>query len=147
MNQIVESPRVRFLQRLRSSLLSVDFPIGSYIIAGSGPLAIRNLREASDIDIIVNGALWQSLQQQHPRAKIKENLISLCSIEIWKDWMMLTDKIDEMIKTSDIIDGFPFMKLSYVMDTKRYMGRPKDLKDIELIKTFLEQEKYATDER
>ena len=146
-NPIVESPRARFLQRIRSSLLSFDLPIGSYIIAGSGPLAIRDLREASDIDLIVNNTLWQSLLKQYPQARKKENLIALGTVEIWKDWMILTEKIDEMIVNCDMIDGFPFMKLSEVIETKKHMGRPKDVKDVELIHAFLEQEQQAMGKR
>ena len=66
MNNLPDGPRVRFLQRLQFYLPPFDLPIGSYMIAGSGPLAIRNLREALDIDIIAIEALWQVIQKQHP---------------------------------------------------------------------------------
>ena len=34
-------------------LKALKLPVGQYAIFGSGPLAIRNLKAASDIDIIV----------------------------------------------------------------------------------------------
>jgi hypothetical protein len=61
------------------------------------------------------------------------------SVEIWKDWMILTDTIDEMISNCDMIDGHPFMKLLYVIQAKTHMARPKDIDDLRLIQTYIEQ--------
>ena len=108
-----------------------------FIIAGSGPLAIRDLREARDIDILVNASLWDELLLNYIPQGAKKNYIVFGEIEVWKDWMILTDRVEEMVKDCDVIDGFPFMKLDYVLETKRYTARPKDVQDIELIEIFL----------
>jgi hypothetical protein len=42
-------------------LQELNFPIGEYVLVGSGPLAARELREASDLDIAVTDKLWQQL--------------------------------------------------------------------------------------
>lgn len=138
----MSSPRCEFLQSLQV-LAPLQLPIGSYIIAGSGPLAIRNIRRAVDIDILVNAHLWTILEAKYEVSGAKQNLISIGKIEIWKDWMTLTEQIDEMIKNCDLIDGFPFMKLEYVVTWKEHFGRNKDLQDIELINTFLESSKMS----
>ena len=132
-------PRAKFLHTLFQELVPLQLPIGSYIIAGSGPLAIRNMREAADVDILVDEPLWASLQLLHTVSGDRRNRIALGTIEIRKDWMILTDKIEEMIAHHDMIDGFPFMKLSYVIDTKKYLGRPKDLEDMAMINSYLEK--------
>ena len=94
--------------------------MGSYIIAGSGPLAIRDLREDRDIDILVNASLWNELLLHYIPQGTKKNSIVLGEIEVWKDWMILTDRVEEMVENCDVIDDFPFMKLDYVLQTKRY---------------------------
>lgn len=133
--------RVNFLKSIQELLLPFNWPLGSYIIAGSGPMVMCNMREAVDIDILVNASLWNSLVKQYEATGTTKNRIYIGRIEIWKDWMNLTDKIDEMIENCEMIEGFPFMKLSYVIDWKQHLGRPKDLTDIALINGHLQKER------
>jgi hypothetical protein len=42
-------------------LKELDFPLGEYVLVGSGPLAARGIREASDLDIAVTDKLWRQL--------------------------------------------------------------------------------------
>ena len=129
--------RVKFLTSIRELLPSFNLPLGSYVIAGSGPMAVRGIRDAVDIDILVNESLWNSLVQRYKVIGANKNEIVIGRVEIWKDWMNLTAKIDEMIENCEMIEGFPFMKLSYVIDWKLYLGRPKDIADIALLKDYL----------
>ena len=133
--------RVNFLKSIQELLPPFHWPLGSYIIAGSGPMAIRNIRDAADIDILVNKSLWKALQAQYEATGSTKNRIAIGKVEIWKDWMNLTGKIDEMIENCEMIEGFPFMKLCYVIDWKQYLGRPKDLVDIRLISDHLQKER------
>ena len=42
-------------------LKELNFPLGEYVLVGSGPLAARGIRKASDLDIAVTDELWQEL--------------------------------------------------------------------------------------
>jgi hypothetical protein len=123
-------------------LTGLNLPSGQYAIFGSGPLAIRNLRDAGDIDIIVTQELWEKLAKTHPQT-VKETIkgpvtsINIGHLEIYRDWLNLTPKIKELIETADIINNLPFVKLEYVIEWKTYMGRDKDKNDLKLIKTHL----------
>src|SRR5271157_4446847 len=98
----------RFLEQL-SLLERLVLPSNQYLIFGSGPLAIRAIRESKDIDLLVSKELWNQLKQKHPPSTSR--LIPIGNIEIWNDCMNLTGRIDEMIAHPDIIEGFPFMTL------------------------------------
>ncbi|MBN2478754.1 MAG: hypothetical protein JXA94_00845 [Parachlamydiales bacterium] len=111
-----------------------------WAVCGSGPMAIRNLRKARDVDIIVKKTLWLKLIQNHKIGGPRNNLIQIGDIEIWNDWMELTNKLDEMIDTADFIEGLPFVRLKYIYKWKGFFGRrEKDLEDIKLIEEFLKK--------
>ena len=115
-------------------LKKLNLPIGEYAIFGSGPMAIRHIRDLQDIDIVVKQNLWNKLAIKY-KDNIEQNpeRIVVKNIEIFKDWLDLTDKIDEIINTAEEINGLSFVKLNYVIEWKEKMGREKDIK---LIKEF-----------
>ncbi len=129
---------LNFLDELKA----LDFPTSQYAIFGSGPLAVRNLREANDIDIIVKQELWDKLAKQYPphgKETIKGPVTSIAigNIEIYRDWLNMTPKVNEMIANAEIIEGLPFVKMEYVIEWKTFMGREKDRNDLELINNYL----------
>lgn len=125
-----------FLQKL-GELEKRGFSKGEYVIWGSGPLAIRGLKEARDIDLLVTQLCWKRLAKNHPIEGEKNNLIRLGEIEVWSDCMNLTPIIDQMIEHCDWIEGYPFMKLPYTVCWKEELAREKDLRDVALIEEFL----------
>lgn len=42
-------------------LKELNFPLGEYVLVGSGPLAVRGIRAASDLDIAVTPKLFKQL--------------------------------------------------------------------------------------
>jgi len=118
-------------------LKSLNLPAGKFAIFGSGPIAIRGIREPNDIDIIVKQDLWNTLLNQYP-GNLYHNptCLKIGNIEVYKDWPYLSNKVDEMIDSAEIITNFPFVQLKYVMKGKKQFGRKKDLKDIELIQKY-----------
>lgn len=114
----------------------LDLPLASYAIFGSGPMAVRNIRSANDIDIIVKPELWQDLSKKH---KVRDSrLIIIDEIEIYKDWLPWIENASGLIDEAELIGGLPFVGLNYVVEWKRQMARDKDLKDIALIEKYLE---------
>jgi hypothetical protein len=76
-----------FLQKLKT-LDSLPLSAGNYAICGSGSLAIRNLRAADDIDVVVKGNLWTILSKKYQ--PYDEHHIRIGTIEIWGDFINLT---------------------------------------------------------
>ena len=120
-----------------SELKRLKFPRAEFAIFGSGPLAIRNLREAKDIDIVVKKGLWKKLVKKYKIKKVSHGeFIKIGKIEIGKECWPFEDS-EELIDTADIIEGFRFVKLKFILEWKQKRGSEKDVKDIELIRRYL----------
>ncbi len=124
-----------FVKQL-NKLKLLNLPKSKFAIFGSGPIAIRGLREARDIDVIVKKELWDELKKRYVKF-IKNNpeCIKIDNIEIYKDWPGF-DKVNQLIDDAEIIRGWPFVKLEHILIWKKQTRRKKDIKDIGLIKKY-----------
>ncbi len=125
-----------FLEELKA----LQFPIGEYVIVSSGPMAIRGIRECSDIDLIVSDKLFEELSQKYP--VIKGTHVS--KIDIGNiSCMHRTDNPDDLYPTkkqiaeAEMIEGFPFQSLETCLYFKENSDREKDKNDVKLIKEYL----------
>jgi hypothetical protein len=121
---------------LIANLKKESLPIGEYAVFGSAILAVKGLREAPNIDVIVTDKLWEELKDnQEPD---EEGFIRRNSIKFSNWWFAPTRKnIPTMIKEAETIEGIPFVKIEEVLDYKKFLNRYKDKKDVELIREFL----------
>lgn len=119
-------------KNLLQELKGLNLPLGHYAIFGSGPMAVRNIRETDDLDIAVSDQLWQEFANKYPTKKENERVIQVGNIEICKDVVN-----EEIIARADIIEGFPFFTLEDLMEFKKTLNRDKDKKDIKLIEEYL----------
>lgn len=121
----------------------LNFPIGHYMICGSGPLGIRNLRPVRDIDIAVTNDLWNRLKETYPviqEQNYKRLIISKDLIEVIGEFGQCSpyysenaggfDAVEERIARAEVIDDLPFEALEDVIYFKKIMCREKDLNDI-----------------
>lgn len=69
--------------KFEEELKKLNLPLGKYAIFGSGPLAIRGLRENNDIDIIVTDELWQNLTKKYKKFIVESNHIRIGHISIF----------------------------------------------------------------
>jgi len=118
-----------------NKLKKLNLPKDKFAIFGSGPLAVRGIRKSNDIDIIVKPELWKELKEKY---KPKDRVIKIGKIEIYKDWLPWIKNTNKLIDDADVIKGFRFVKLKYVLQWKKAFARKKDLEDIELIKKYLQ---------
>lgn len=128
----------RFLNKLKE-LDKLELNKKSYAITGSGPLAIRGMRQADDIDVLVKQSLWKKLLKTYQSHDGKHIRIGV--IEIWSDFLNLTPILTKVIDGAQIIEGYPFVSLEYTLLWKRYLNREKDQKDIRLIEEFGKSQK------
>jgi hypothetical protein len=122
-------------------LKKLNLPVGKYAIFGSGPVAIRNIRESNDLDIIVKKDLWTKLLNRYKKYyNPARKRIELNNIEIYLDWLNITTDLNEIIDSADIIDGFPYAQLKYVIEWKKSSQREKDIEDLKLIDKYLKSQ-------
>jgi len=128
-------------KQLFLELKDLNFARDDFAIFGSGPMAVRGIKESRDLDIVVKNQLWKKLIKNHKVyfSQMGGECLHLGEIEIFHDWKPWFDNSEELINSSDIIDGIRFVNLKYVLQWKIIFGREKDLKDIRLIEEYLKK--------
>jgi hypothetical protein len=121
-----------------SKVKSLGFLAGSYIVFGSAPLAIAGLREANDIDLLVSNELFENLKSRGWKELDKggnDKPLVHDVFEAHNSWNFssYSPTLEQLLKSSDVIDGIPFASIEEVRKWKLSSGRPKDLADIKLI--------------
>lgn len=125
-----------------AELDKLGLPKDKCVIVSSGALAIRGLREAYDLDVLVTEDLWNELKTKykltktHPVENIELGDIQLMHTGSWYLNPELTN-IDEIFDTADEINGHKFASLEIIKKVKKHEGREKDLRDVELIEEYL----------
>ncbi len=58
-------------KNLLEELKKLNFPAENFAIFGSGPMAVRGIRDVNDLDIIVKDSIWAELLKSHTPAEKK----------------------------------------------------------------------------
>lgn len=129
-------------KNLLAQLDKLDLLCDQYAITSSGALAVRKIREAHDLDIVVAVKLWNKLSQKYPIKKGEDcDSIYIGDIHIMGNFKTKPEEekypVNEQIKTADIIDGKRYVNLKIIKFYKHQWGRSKDLQDIKLIEDYL----------
>jgi len=113
-------------QDLFSELENIKDQLGDYVIAGSGPLGVRNMRKMSDLDILVNKEKFcELLQSGMPLEDGRKDAIRIGNISIFYDWPGLSDnELKKVFETREIINGLPFANLKETTKMKFSQTRP-----------------------
>ncbi len=119
-------------------LKKLKLPKDQFAIFGSGPLAVRGLRDNEDLDILVKHKLWEQLVKSHPPATLDMKSLTIGKIEIYHDWPGFKEP-EKLVDNADVIDQFRFVKMNAVLKWKKSFNRPKDKDDIKLIEKFLKK--------
>jgi hypothetical protein len=127
-------------------LKDLDLPKGEYVVVG-GAMAAHGIRDAHDLDILVTPNLYGKLLVSRgytqctceqcmntSRLMLKGDNVDILPNLIFGNYIGDTKKL---IRTADVIRGFPFIKLREFSKFKRELGRQKDLNDIKLINNYL----------
>ena len=125
------------------TLRELNLPLGQYVVVGGACLAVRGWKETSDLDIVVTPALFKQLRDGGWRQKPKPDGgpgLRRGPVEVYLEVNCETVSFDtgDMIETADVIGGFPFLNLDMLMRLKAGYGREKDLADLALIASRLE---------
>ncbi len=122
----------------------LNLPYGQYAVFGSSLLDAWGLRRAEDLDIIATPELYTQLKATGWQEQQKNGFTLLHKYDAnisttQKPFPGSSYNPDRMqlIKEATIINGLPFVKVEEVIACKVDYGRPKDLADIELLKSYL----------
>jgi hypothetical protein len=120
----------------------LHLPLGEYVVVGSGPLAVRGIRNFNDIALLVSEQAYSRLSARGweetigfgGRMRLKLGLYEAYQDLCYGDYRPDT-KI--LIEQADIVNGIPFLQLEELIRFKKAVGREKDLADIRLIEAYL----------
>jgi hypothetical protein len=131
-------------------LESLNFPKGEYVVIG-GSMTAHNIRDAHDLDILVTPNLYQTLLDNR---EYKQCVCEQCvrtsrlmlkgvDVDILPNFMFgnYIGDTRSLIENADVINGYPFIKLSEFIKFKKELGKPKDIEDIRLMNEYLEHNK------
>jgi antitoxin component YwqK of YwqJK toxin-antitoxin module len=124
----------------------LDFPQSEYVVIGGAAMVVRKIKQTRDIDILVSKKLLDELKkseawQHHPRiiASEEAGLVNKDgTIELYPSIASNTITFESLKSNEEIIEGVPFANPEDLIKIKSFYARGKDLKDIELIKKYLE---------
>jgi hypothetical protein len=114
--------------------------IWDYVIYWGWPLWVRGLRETDDIDICVSIDARKRLLEKWNTiviTKFNNESIVIGDLEIACTILWLSPmETESAIARPDIIYGCAFLTLDLNKKAKLSLGRPKDMRDIELIEEY-----------
>lgn len=123
------------IKELLDKLHSLKLPDGEYAVFGSAVMAVRGMREAPNIDVIVTNKLWKDLLTIH--TPDEEGFVRIGQVKISNWWFAPTKKpLSQLISEAEIIEDTPFVRLQEVLDYKVGLNRDKDKQDVKLIREF-----------
>lgn len=126
--------RREYIDRLEA----LNLPKDQFIILSGGSLLLRGLRESTaDFDLCVMPKLAKELDLYNAPQDEAGCYVPLENVQMKDDY----DNFDY-----DIVDGFQCESLESILEFKRKMRRPKDIKDIEAIEKYLAEHPQESQE-
>lgn len=125
----------------------LNFPTDHFMVVGSGIMAIKGIRDACDLDLVVSEELF-----------LDQSKSGNWELKTWtrdgrpgKDWLkgdaveLMTEiqsgdedfDLEKLKREGECIDGIWFLSLDQLIKFKLNYGRPKDFDDIALIRKYL----------
>lgn len=128
---------------LLSTLKKFKLPAQKFMIVGGGCLAVNNLRDCVDIDLICDKKLWEELgfkygitdKKTYKVIKLgnKIEVLGLGSVYLPEGFKTY----DNLLYTAKTINNVLYAPLEFVKQVKLKLGREKDILDVQLIDEYL----------
>ncbi len=127
------------MRELLDKLADLELPEDGYALYGSSPMAIRGIKEARELDVVVKDRLFDELSAKYGNKDPDRLALEGGDIEIFPARNSLLDEPVDVIDRAETIEGFRFVLLDDIIRWKKKMGRKKDAEHIEMIREFLER--------
>lgn len=123
--------------RCMDTLKELNIPKDECVIYGSAPMVLRGLKEKNnDLDVLVKESVWEKLCIKYPN-NINGDYIDINGVSFAHNDQKLLGNIDNVIKNSDIIDGYHILSILETKKWKEKLGGEKHLSDAKIIEQYL----------
>lgn len=118
----------------------IGLRLGEYAIFGSGPMAVRGLRDATDIEVIAKREACLRLTATHAD-KVQPHAggvskIQLGPLTIYDGWPAHVGSVDDLVRRAEVVLGVPFVQLRDVWRWKVTSDRHASWPDVERIDLY-----------
>jgi len=123
---------------------ALGFPRGSFVVFGSGPLALAGIREANDVDMLITPELYAKLElegwQKISKGLGDEPLIQ-GDIEVHPNWDFSSYKpsLKDLLSRAKYVDGVAFASIADVRKWKVDHDHPNREEVLRQIDTYLRE--------
>lgn len=115
----------------------MSIPKDEFVIYGSAPLVLRGLKEKNnDLDVLVKESLWDKLKVEYPN-NINGDYIEVEGVSFTHRSSDFFESMDNIMKKSDIIEGYHIMNLEETIKWKEKTGAEKHIEDAKKIRDYL----------
>lgn len=111
-----------------------------YVVIGGAVLESLHLRDTMDIDIVVSDEVYTRYRdKKHWKEYVQDNgkrVLVHNSYNMMRTWM--GNSLKRLKRDAFVVDGVSLMNIQMLIESKRHLGRRKDLADITLLKQYLQ---------
>ena len=122
-------------QRLLKKFDELGLSNEEYVILGSGVLAVRNIRDVQDLDILVLPKTYEKLAEKYSQYQENDSLVFQGMDISYKLKWEFSEA--DFFQNSEIIDDHRFLSLEKLLEFKQLLWRQKDEEDIILIQKYM----------
>ena len=130
-----------------STIKDLDFPAGEHVVFGGGCLALRDIREASDLDLFVtkevfdkslanNNWACNSFNGRNPHLIGQLRGVEVQLFSEWDKDEAWQPDIRGYLERPEFVRGIACMPLAELLEWKGSIARPKDIRDIRLVNNW-----------
>lgn len=110
----------------------------TYVVIGGAVLEILNLRDTSDVDIVVSDEVYARYRDDKKWTEyVQDNgkkVLSHDGYNLMHTWM--GNSLKHLLKHAFEKDNVTFMSVDELIEAKHHLGRKKDLEDIRLLEEY-----------
>jgi len=131
----IKKLKINYLEELSGVLEDNDLEKKDICIVGSAVMALHNLRDNDDIDIVVKKTIRN--ERFPPGAtKLSQNIELVAANWVFYDENITDDNIIDNEQHHTTYDGYKFVNLSLLEVRKKSANKQKDLKDTLIIEAY-----------
>lgn len=155
----LSKPEKSEIHKLHSIFNQLNLPEGQWVLTGSGVMALHgiNPRPLGDVDLMLATRTWFQILHDlswNIFTTDPDNPHNRCDppylykemegipVHIFFDWRtrgVADTDVNAMIRSAEIVRGWPCVSLKYILGIKRELNRPKDLVDIDVLERYLNE--------